>query len=131
MSSLTLDEARDRAGRLNVLGYDVDLDLTRGDKVFRSRSEITFRARRAGETFVDIRPVELIAVRLDGEPLDVAGLESGRLPVRLTAGEHRLVIEADMAYSHDGEGLHRSVDPADDRTYVYAMSFLDAAPRII
>ena len=34
-----------------------------------------------------------------------------------------------MAYSSDGEGLHRHVDPADGRTYLYAMSFLDAAPR--
>ncbi len=35
-----------------------------------------------------------------------------------------------MAYSHDGEGLHRTVDPEDGRAYVYAMTFLDAAPRV-
>ena len=34
-----------------------------------------------------------------------------------------------MRYSGDGEGLHRHVDPADGQTYLYAMSFLDAAPR--
>ena len=34
-----------------------------------------------------------------------------------------------MAYSHDGEGLVRHVDPSDEQVYVYAMSFLDAAPR--
>ena len=34
-----------------------------------------------------------------------------------------------MAYSNDGEGLHRHVDPADGLVYLYAMSFLDAAPR--
>ena len=34
-----------------------------------------------------------------------------------------------MAYSDDGEGLHRHVDPGDGRTYLYAMSFLNAAPR--
>ncbi|MET0694405.1 MAG: aminopeptidase N, partial [Propionibacteriaceae bacterium] len=34
-----------------------------------------------------------------------------------------------MAYSSDGEGLYRHVDPADQRTYLYAMSFLAAAPR--
>src|SRR5436305_1757154 len=38
-------------------------------------------------------------------------------------------IEAVMAYSHDGTGLNRHVDVADGRPYVYAMSFLDAAPR--
>ena len=35
-----------------------------------------------------------------------------------------------MRYRHDGEGLHRAVDPADGRHYVYAMTFLDAAPSI-
>ena len=33
-----------------------------------------------------------------------------------------------MGYRNDGEGLHRSVDPADGRAYVYGMSFMDAAP---
>ena len=31
---------------------------------------------------------------------------------------------------NDGEGLHRSVDTADGRAYVYGMCFLDAAPTI-
>ena len=35
-----------------------------------------------------------------------------------------------MRFRHDGEGLHRSVDPADGRSYVYGMSFMDAAPSI-
>ncbi|MGH3481004.1 MAG: aminopeptidase N [Nocardioidaceae bacterium] len=131
MPSLTVEEARARADLLTVVSYDVDLDLTRGDKVFRSRSEIAFRAARDAETFVDVKPLDLVAVRLDDEPLNPSDLAAGRLPLRLTAGEHRLVVEADMAYSHDGEGLHRSVDPADDLAYVYAMTFLDAAPRII
>ena len=35
-----------------------------------------------------------------------------------------------MAYSHDGQGLHRSTDPADDEDYVYGHLFLDAAPTV-
>ncbi len=35
-----------------------------------------------------------------------------------------------MAYGHDGQGLHRSSDPADDEDYVYGHLFLDAAPRV-
>ena len=35
-----------------------------------------------------------------------------------------------MPFRNDGEGLHRSVDPADGRHYVYGMSFMDAAPSI-
>ena len=33
-----------------------------------------------------------------------------------------------MPFRNDGEGLHRSVDPADGKHYVYGMSFMDAAP---
>ena len=35
-----------------------------------------------------------------------------------------------MPFRNDGEGMHRSVDTADGRTYVYGMCFLDAAPTI-
>ena len=35
-----------------------------------------------------------------------------------------------MPFRNDGEGLHRSVDPADGKHYVYGMCFMDAAPTI-
>ena len=35
-----------------------------------------------------------------------------------------------MAYSRDGQGLHRSTDPADGEDYVYGHLFLDAAPTV-
>ncbi len=35
-----------------------------------------------------------------------------------------------MPFRNDGEGLHRSVDPADGKSYVYGMCFMDAAPTI-
>ncbi len=35
-----------------------------------------------------------------------------------------------MAYSRDGQGLHRSVDPVDGEAYVYGNLFLDAAPTV-
>ena len=85
---------------------------------------------RAGATFLDLKPVSLAALSLDGRPLDVDLLERGRFPLELTEGEHELVVEATMPFRNDGEGLHRSVDPADGKHYVYGMSFMDAAPTI-
>ena len=35
-----------------------------------------------------------------------------------------------MAYSRDGQGLHRAVDPADGEAYLYGHAFLAAAPRM-
>ena len=124
--SLTHDEARDRQRLLRVASYDVALDLT-GPETFPSRSTIRFTSG-AGTTFLDVQPVRLDRVTLDGAGLDPARLASGRFPLELTEGEHELVVEALMRFRSDGEGLHLHVDPADGRRYVYGMSFMEAAP---
>ena len=129
MPSLTVALARTRAAALTVHSYDLDLDLTRGDRTFGSTTRITFSAA-APSTFLDVRPDELVSVTLNGAPVDVSGLADGRLELSELAAENELVVVASMAYSNDGEGLHRSIDAADGLTYLYAMSFLDAAPRI-
>ena len=129
MPSLTVDGARTRAAALTIHSYDVDLDLTRGDRTFGSTTRIVFSAA-AQSTYLDVKPDELTSVTLNGTPVDVAGLSDGRLMLTGLAAENELVVVASMLYSNDGEGLHRSVDAADGLTYLYAMSFLDAAPRI-
>ena len=127
--SLTGDEATRRAEQLAVSSYDVRLDLTTDDASFRSVTTLRFESG-AGATFVDVKPVALHRATLDGADLDPASLDRGRLPLVLSPGAHELVVEATMPYRNDGEGLHRSVDPADGRAYVYGMSFMDAAPTI-
>jgi aminopeptidase N len=131
MPSLTAADARRRAAAITVDRYAVDLDLTRGDEVFGSTSTISFRCRDAGgSTFLDVRPRTLHRVRLNGEDVDVSRLHEDRLVLTGLRADNEVEVWADMAYSRDGEGLHRAVDPADGNVYVYAMSFLDAAPRI-
>jgi aminopeptidase N len=130
MPSLTVDEARRRADLVSVNSYDVSLDLTGDEKTFSSVSRIGFTTRADEPTFLDVKPVRLLGVHLDGVALDVGDLDGGRLPLPAGLGEHELVVEAVMGYRNDGEGLHRAVDPADGRHYTYAMSFLDAAPSI-
>lgn len=128
--SLARDEAIQRKAQLSVTSYDVRLDLTTGETTFRSVTTIRFAASAGGDTFVDVKPVALHRATLDGADVDPATLAEGRLPLPLSPGEHELVVEATMPYRNDGEGLHRSVDPADGRAYVYGMSFMDAAPTV-
>ena len=130
MPSLTLDEAVRRAQRVTVTSYDVRLDLDTGEETFRSTTTVVFRVDGPADTFVDLKPRRLLSARLNGAPLDVDLLRDGRLPLTGVSGDNQLVVEAVMGYRHDGEGLHRAVDPADGRHYTYAMSFLDAAPSI-
>jgi len=124
------EEANTRGQLLDVHRYEVDLDLTADGDTFESRATISFTARAAGDTFVEIKPAELRSVTLDGEPLDPAALDGNRLPLRLRAGEHELRVDATMRYSRTGEGMHRFTDPADGETYLYSQLFMDDAQRV-
>jgi aminopeptidase N len=128
-ASLQRTEALARRDLLDLTSYDVALDLASDDATFGSVTTLRFSSR-AGSTFLDVKPVRLLSLSLDGRQLDVDLLERGRFPLELGEGEHELVVAATMPFRNDGEGLHRSVDPADGRHYVYGMSFMDAAPTI-
>lgn len=131
MSALTRTEAQLRAQLLDVHDYAVGLDLTTGDETFQSDTVIRFTARAAGDTFVELKPDELLTATLDGNPLDPATLDGNRLPLTgLTPGPHELSIGARMRYSRTGEGLHRFTDPADGETYVYSQMFMDDVQRV-
>ena len=130
MPSLTRDEAVARADLLTVSLMEVELDLDRGPQTFGSVTRIHLTASGDGTTFVDVKPRTLHRASLDGAEIDVTTLAEGRLPLTVTAGDHVVEVEATMAYSHDGEGLHRATDPADGEDYVFSHLFLDAAPAV-
>jgi aminopeptidase N len=120
--NLTREEAHDRASQVEVVTTQVHLDLDRGPTSFGSRSAITFRTSRPGSTFVDLTPLVVTRAALDGEELDLAaavGPTRLALP-HLEPGEHHLEVVAEMAYQHEGKGLHRFVDPVDDRAYLHS-----------
>jgi aminopeptidase N len=131
MPSLTRSEALTRAARIAVDSMEVDLDLDRGPQHFGSRTTIRFTCREPGaETFVDLRAHEVHALSLNGTDVDPASVTDGRLALTGLAQTNVLEVDATMAYSHDGQGLHRSTDPADGEDYVYGHLFLDAAPTV-
>ena len=127
--SLQRSEARERFDLLTVQGYDVRLDLADDEATFHSVTTITFDSR-GGDTFVDLRPDGVNEIRLNDRRIEAGLLDRGRLPLSTISGRNVLVVDAVMRFRNDGEGLHRSVDPADGMHYVYAMSFMDAAPSI-
>ncbi len=128
-TSLSSGDAATRRSQMKVLGTRVELDL-RDQRVdtFSSRTTIDFSSRGA-DTFVDFQGRELRSATLNGVALEVTDWQAGRIPLANLQPRNTLVVDGVMAYSSDGEGLHRHVDPEDGLTYLYAMSFLDAAPR--
>ena len=127
--SLQRSEAEARFDLLDVEAYDVRLDLASDVERFRSVTTVTFTSR-GGATFADLKPDTVHEIRFNGRTLDPDLLDRGRLPLDTVEGHNELVVDASMRFRNDGEGLHRSVDPADGRHYVYGMCFMDAAPSV-
>jgi aminopeptidase N len=128
---LTRDEARQRAQLISVNRMEVDLDLDRGSQNFGSTTRISFSCTTPGEsTFLDVRSVSTESVTVNGVEVAPDSIVDGRLPLADLASENTVEVVATMAFSRDGQGLHRSTDPADGEDYVYGHLFLDAAPTV-
>ena len=132
-TNLTREEARARAALLDVESYTVDLDLSdQQSPTFRSTTVIRFEAREQGAaTFADFVGGEIVELSLNGRPLDAAQVYDGtRIQLAGLQADNQLRVVADCRYSHTGEGLHRFVDPADDRVYLYSQFEVPDARRV-
>ncbi|GAA2206400.1 aminopeptidase N [Nonomuraea monospora] len=121
--NLTRDEARERARLLKVESYEVALDLTEGEERFESVTKVRFTSTTPGaSTFVDLHGANLRKVTLNGADLDVSAYDAdkGRFPLTSLAASNELVVDADCAYMRSGEGLHRFVDPVDQKVYLHS-----------
>lgn len=131
-TNLTRDEAATRAALLDVASYAIDLDLTTGPTTFASTTTITFTCREPGaSTFADLVEATVHEITLNGRSIDPAtAYADSRIELTDLAAENVLVVRADCTYSHTGEGLHRFVDPADDRVYLYTQFEVPDARRV-
>lgn len=127
--NLTREQAIERAATVQVENYRVELDLTgqptnaeepRNDS-FHSRSTVKFSATPGATTFIDIVGAGVRSAVLNGVALDVSGYDEAEgITLPGLAAQNTLVVEADCEYSHTGEGLHRFVDPTDNKVYLYS-----------
>ncbi|MBO3731220.1 aminopeptidase N [Glycomyces niveus] len=131
---LTRDEAQRRVELLHVESYTVELDLTgheQGD-TFGSRTAVKFSCTEPGaETFIEIAAERIEDAYLNGEPVDLTAFDpKAGLKITGLAAENELVVNAVCAYSTDGQGLHRMVDPVDKETYLYSQFEVADAQRV-
>ena len=131
-TNLTRDEARARADVISVDSYTVDLDLTTSEKTFASTTVIRFSSSKPGSsTFADLVGATIHELTLNGQPLDPGAVyKDSRIQLDDLADSNELRVVADCAYSRTGEGLHRFVDPADDRVYTYTQFEVPDARRV-
>jgi aminopeptidase N len=118
--NLTRDEARARADLITVSSYEVAIDVTGDDATFTSVSTVTFTAEPGSSTFIDLIAPSVRRAELNGVELDPAEVFDGaRVTLPNLAAHNQLVVTADCAYMHTGEGMHRFVDPVDKAVYLY------------
>ena len=98
-----------RSSIIDVVSYDLLLDLTVGTETFWSRTELRFCCRREGaRVFADLRPVDVRRVILNGAEVTDRHLHrDGRLELPSLARENTLTVEAEFAYVETEEGLYR------------------------
>lgn len=127
--SLKQSEAQARFDQLTITSYDVTLDLATSAEHFGSVTTVIFEST-GGESFLDLKPASVNSITLNDRHIDPETLRRERLTINTDRGINQLTVDAVMPFRKDGEGLHRSIDPADKQHYVYGMSFMEAAPSI-
>ncbi len=121
LPNLTRNEAVERAALVTVDRYRIDLDVSQGDKEFRSVTTVEFEALPGADTYIDLAADRVHRAVLNGHDIDVSGYdESTGIALVGLAQNNVLVVEADCRYSNTGEGLHRFVDPVDGHVYLYS-----------
>ena len=129
--NLTRVEAHERSALISTESYDIALDLTTGDEVFRSTSTVTFSASAGASTFIDAITRTVHSVTLNGVELDAAAVADGtRIQLEGLAEHNVLTVVADHEYTNSGEGLHRFVDPVDGEVYLYSQFEVPDSRRV-
>ena len=130
--NLTRDEARDRSIMVDVDSYEIELDLTTGEKTFGSVTTVRFRCPEDAErTWLDFIAPAVTEVVLNGTSLDpVTVYDGSRITLEGLQAENEVRVVAEAAYMHTGEGLHRFVDPVDGEVYLYSQFEVPDARRV-
>ena len=121
LPNLTRNEAIERAALVTVDRYRIDVDITVGDKEFRSVTTVEFEALPGADTHIDLAANRVHRAVLNGHEIDVSAYdESTGIPLVGLARNNVLVVDAECRYSNTGEGLHRFADPVDGHVYLYS-----------
>lgn len=131
MLNVSSAQELERSSILDIVSYDLVLDLTGGTDTFSSRTEVRFRGKRPGAAaFADLQAVSVRRAVLNGADLDLARTyQPGLLELSRLADENTLIVEAELGHASGGAGLHRVAGP-DGRACVYSEAYPGGAPRI-
>ena len=130
LRSLTRDEARERGSSLRVHSYEIAVDMTglleRNE--LRAVSTIRFTGEAGASTFVDCA-ARVVSATLNGEDVPPNAIDDSRIGLDNLGEDNVLVVESVQDSTDQATGVHRSVDPADGKVYVWTSFEPDEARR--
>jgi aminopeptidase N len=128
--SLTYTEAVTRAGQVADVAYRIDLDLT-SRETFGCRTTVTFALTEVGATtFLELGSAQDLRLTVNGSPIAEPAYDGHRITLPDLEPRNEIVVEANIPYVNDGDGMHTFTDPADDATYVAAYAGMDLAQKV-
>jgi aminopeptidase N len=130
--NLTRQEASDRASKIHVHNYLVELDVTVDEKTFQSKTTVHFDSNTNGyDSFIDAQMASIQSIELNGEALDPkTHSDKDRIQLPNLQNQNILIVTALGKYSNTGEGLHRFVDPVDQEVYLYTQFEVPDSRRV-
>lgn len=128
--NLSAQEARERSSIISEVEYQVDLSLDASAERFQSHTKVDFTAHPASSTFIDLIAPSVKRIVLNGQDIPLANYRDSRIELFDLLERNHLEVEAECAYMHTGEGLHRFTDPADHLTYCYSQFEVPDARRV-
>lgn len=120
---LSQEEAVLRESQIDGIRYTLSIDLAQSETVFVGKAEIHFNVKRIDQDLrMDLYKSKITQMTLNGQTLDQVDYSDYaiRIPAkRLQSGPNVLQIAYESPYGKFGYGLHRFVDPEDQRVYLF------------
>ncbi|MDZ4731908.1 MAG: M1 family aminopeptidase, partial [Xanthomonadales bacterium] len=139
IDSLDQATAKARQARVANIEYAIDISLDQGSDKFSGEVSIRFdlagsldESGTIADLTLDFGGGELLSSTLNGSDAEIPynGFFLTLPAAGLKYGSNELTLRFTQNYGHDGTGLHRFVDPVDDRTYLYSYLWPYYANRI-
>jgi aminopeptidase N len=120
----------ERGSLLDVVSYDLFVDLAGGGETFTSRSEVRFRCLRPGAgAWADLQAAGIRRAVLNGADLDItSSSRPGVLELPQLTEQNTLVVDAEFGYNPAGAGVHLAAGPG-GQACVYSKAYPHGAPR--
>lgn len=120
----TQDFAKARSKQVGAIDYDLRFSFQPGKKHYDGEATLTVELKKEGDLTIDFSGKSINSVSVENKPITdfVFSNATGTLLIgqdHLGLGKQHIEISFTGTYSHQGQGLHQFVDPADGLEYLY------------